>query len=57
MSTEAPAVYHPSPYPPAVHHAARHRAAGGSLRLPVTGWIILGVVIVALAAVGVLFAL
>ena len=57
MSTEAPALYHASPYPPVVHQAARHRAAGANLRLPVTGWIILGVVIVALAVAGVLFAL
>ncbi len=57
MSTEAPAVYHASPYPPVVHQAARHRAAGGGLRLPLVGWVILGVIIVALAAVGVLFAL
>ena len=57
MSTEAPAVYNASPYPPVVHQAARHRAAGGNLRLPLTGWIILGALIVALAAAGVLFAL
>ncbi|WP_203999053.1 hypothetical protein [Virgisporangium aurantiacum] len=57
MSTEAPAVYHASPYPAIVHQAARHRAAGGNLRLPVLGWVILGVLIVALAAAGVLFAL
>ena len=57
MSTEAPAMYNASPYPQVVHQAARHRAAGGNLRLPVLGWVILGVLIVALAAAGVLFAL
>jgi hypothetical protein len=57
MSTDAPAVYNASPYPSAVHQAARHRATGGNLRLPLTGWIVLGVLVVALAAAGVLFAL
>jgi hypothetical protein len=57
MSTEAPPVYNASPYPSVVHQAARHRAAGGNLRLPLTGWIILGVLVVALVAGGVLVAL
>ena len=34
--------------PPVVHQAARHRATGGNLRLPVTGWIILGVIVLPL---------
>jgi hypothetical protein len=55
--SEAPAAYHPSPFPEAEHHGARHRAAGGGLRLSGIGWIVLGVVIVALAAAGALFAL
>ncbi|GAA1042370.1 hypothetical protein GCM10009557_68230 [Virgisporangium ochraceum] len=54
--SEAPAVYHPSPFPSAEHHGARHRAGGWSGMSAVV-WIVLGVAIVALAAVGVLFAL
>ena len=57
MSSEAPPVYNASPYPAVVHQAARHRATGGNLRLPVTGWIIVGALVVALAALGVLVAL
>jgi hypothetical protein len=57
MSTDAPAVYYASPYPPVIQQAARHRAAGGGPRLPVIGGIVLGFAIIALATVGVLLAL
>ena len=40
-----------------VHQAARHRASGGGLRMPVRGWIVLGVMLVALSAIGVSLAL
>jgi hypothetical protein len=54
--SEAPAVYHASPYPDVVHQGARHRATGWSgMSAPV--WIVLGVAIVVLAAIGVLYAL
>lgn len=57
MSSEAPPVYYASPYPPVVQQAARHRAAGGNLRLPLMGWVILAALVVALAAAGALFLL
>ena len=55
--SDAPAEYHPSPYPDVGHRGARHRASGGRIRVSGLGWIILGVAIVTLAALGVLFAL
>ena len=54
--SEAPAMYHPSPFPATEHHGARHRAGGWSGMSTVV-WIALGVVIVALAALAALFLL
>jgi hypothetical protein len=53
--SEAPAVYHPSPFPSVEHHGARHRARGWNGMSAVV-WIVLGVAIVAFTAIGALFA-
>jgi hypothetical protein len=55
--SQAPAVYHPSPFPTVEHHGtARHRATGWS-GMSAAVWIVLAVAIAALAAIAVLLAL